>query len=111
MTANEDGRGFELLKSYWTKCKSLNMENVLQKRSWKSSDGRDVVMQVIARRSKVYSVLKKMHDGGHLGVNKIIYKIWKRFYWRHLRHDVEEWCQTCNICVEARVHKPEVVEK
>ena len=41
-----------------------------------------------------------MHDGTtgrHLGVNKTVYKIRKRFYWVRFRHDVEEWCRTCAI--------------
>ena len=37
-------------------------------------------------------------SGGHLGVNKTLDKIRKRIYSLHLRHDVEEWARTCEIC-------------
>ena len=62
-------------------------------------------MQLVVPRSKVQSVLKEMHDGtygGHLGVNKPLDKIRKRFYWLHLRHDVEEWVLTCEICAASK---------
>ena len=62
-------------------------------------------MQLIVPRSKVQSVLKEMDDGtagGHLGVNKTLDKIRKRFYWLHLRHDVEEWVRMCEICAASK---------
>ena len=46
-----------------------------------------------------------MHDGtsgGHLGVNKPLDKIRKQFYWLHLRHDIEEWVRTCEICAASK---------
>ena len=55
-------------------------------------------MQLIVPRN---NVLKEMNDGasgGHLGVNKSIDKIRKRFCWLHLRHNVEEWYMTYEIC-------------
>ena len=75
------------------------------KRAWESADGRDVVMQLIVPRSKVQSVLKEMHDeisGGHLGVNKTLDKIRKRFYWLHVRHEVEELVRTYEICAASK---------
>ena len=37
-------------------------------------------------------------SGGHLGVKKTYDKIRKLFFWLHLRHDLEEWVRTCEIC-------------
>ena len=97
LTAKEEGphldwqvtcHGSKVLKGYWAQWESVTLENGLLKRAWESADGRDVVMQLIVPRSKVQSVLKEMHDGksgGHLGVNKTLDKIRKRFYWLHLR--------------------------
>ena len=56
-------------KSYCVQCESLTLDNGRLKRSWESADGK---MQLIVPKSKVQSLLKKMHDGaagGHLGIN------------------------------------------
>ena len=90
-----------MLKGYWAQWESLTLENGLLKRAWESADGRDVVIQLIVPQSKVQSVLKEMHDGlsgGHLGINKNLEKIRKRFYYLHLCHDVEE----CEICAASK---------
>ena len=41
-------------------------------------------------------------SGGHLGVKKTLDKIRTRFYWLHLRHDVEEWVGSCEICAASK---------
>jgi len=49
--------------------------------------------------------LAEMHgckSGGHLGVNKTIDKVRQRYYWLHLRGDVEMWCQQCDTCAASR---------
>lgn len=46
--------------------------------------------------------MEEAHDsasGGHLGVNKTLEKIRERFYWATCKHDVEDWCRSCKICV------------
>lgn len=38
---------------------------------------------------------------GHFGTNKTLAKVIKRFYWIHIRRDVEEFCRdsgTCDSC-------------
>ncbi|MFG1588281.1 integrase zinc binding domain-containing protein, partial [Staphylococcus aureus] len=45
-------------------------------------------------------VLEELHggiSGGHLGINKTITKVRERFYWLHLRDDVED-CKRCKVC-------------
>jgi len=51
--------------------------------------------------STVPNVLSELHDalsGGHLGAGKVLEKVRARFYWVGQRHDVEEWCESCNLC-------------
>jgi len=42
-----------------------------------------------------------MHDdllGGHLGVENLLNKVTRRFWWPGLAGDVAEWVRTCPIC-------------
>lgn len=37
--------------------------------------------------------------GEHFGTNKTLGKIRKRFYWATCKHDVEDWCTSCRVCM------------
>jgi len=90
-----------IYKSYWAQWKSLVLRNGVLVRHWESTDGKKKTAQVVIPRSKVKEVLAEMHggtSGGHLGVNKTIDKVRQRYYWLHLRGDVERWCQQCDTC-------------
>ena len=46
-------------------------------------------------------VLKEYHDvvtSGHFGTKKTLQRLRQRFYWVGMRHDVNEWCRTCEVC-------------
>jgi len=61
---------------------------------WESADRKNKMAQIIIPRSKVKDVLVEMHggtSGGHLGTNKTN-KVRQRYYWLHLRGDIERWC-------------------
>ena len=36
--------------------------------------------------------------GGHLGINKTLFKITRHFYWAKIRQSVVEFCRTCHSC-------------
>lgn len=60
------------------------------------------VLQIIVPRRCINRILELAHDSasdGHFGVNKTLEKIRKRFYWATCKHDVEDWCRFCEICV------------
>jgi hypothetical protein len=72
---------------------------------WELADGKKKTAQVVIPHSKVKEVLAEMHggtSGRHLGVNKTIDKVQHRYYWFHLRGDVERWCQQCDTCAASR---------
>jgi RNase H-like domain found in reverse transcriptase/Reverse transcriptase (RNA-dependent DNA polymerase)/Integrase zinc binding domain/Aspartyl protease/Chromo (CHRromatin Organisation MOdifier) domain len=51
------------------------------------------------------SIFKELHDaptGGHFGIDKTLESIARRFFWRELRKDVEEYCRTCPTCQRAK---------
>jgi hypothetical protein len=37
-------------------------------------------------------------SGGHCGVNKTVDEVRQRYYWLHLKSDVERWCQQYDTC-------------
>jgi hypothetical protein len=73
-------------------------------RRWESTDRKET-NQIVVPHTKVKEVLAEMHggtSGGHLGTNKTIDKVRQRYYWLHLRDDVERWCQQCDTCVASQ---------
>jgi hypothetical protein len=66
-----------------------------------SANGPSKIAQIVLPRRRVNDKLTKLHggpSGGHLGVNKALDKVWKRYYWLQARNDVEKWCQQCDTC-------------
>lgn len=53
---------------------------------------------------KGYSfVLKSLHDqAGHLGVNKTHALICYRFFWPHMKVDIESYCKRCEWCIKRK---------
>jgi hypothetical protein len=90
-----------IYKSYWALWKSLAVRDGMLEHDWESADGTNKMAQIVIPCSKLKEVLVEMHgatSGGHLGTNKTIDKIRQRYYWLHLRGDIERWCQQCNTC-------------
>ena len=83
----------------------MYLEGDLLKRKWESADGTKHRMQTVIPGSRTTEILDEMHcgpSGGHLGVNKTLDKIRERFYWLHVREDVESWCRRCNTCASVK---------
>jgi hypothetical protein len=71
-------------KSYWAQWKLLAVRNGILERNWESTNGRSTIAQIVLPRSKVQDVLTELHDGpsgGHLGINKTLNEVRRRFYW------------------------------
>ena len=83
--------------------KYLEVKKGILYRQWEDAGGGGVnkCLQLVIPPSTVPSVLSELHDslsGGHLGVGKVLEKVRARFYWVGQRHDMEEWCGSCNLC-------------
>ena len=95
----------EATKSYLAQWDSLTLESGILKRRWESLNGRNIRIQTVLPRSRVKEVLEELHggtSGGHLGVNKTIDRVRERFYWLHMRQDVEDWCRRCSSCAASK---------
>ena len=94
-----------VLKSLWAQKKYMYLEvidGVLYQR-WEDAGGGclNKCFQLVIPPSLVPTVLAELHDSptaGHLGVGKVLEKVRRRFYWVGQRRDVQEWCDSCNLC-------------
>jgi hypothetical protein len=90
-----------MYKSYWAQWKSRAVTSGISQCLWESTDGQSKIAQIILSQSRVNNVLNKPHgglSGGHLSVNKTLYKVWQRYYRLQARNNAEKWCQQCDTC-------------
>jgi len=58
-------------------------------------------IQIFVPKHKVSEIIKYHHDNplaGHLGIAKTIQHIKTNYYWPQMSNDIEQYCQTCDIC-------------
>lgn len=34
----------------------------------------------------------------HFGINEMLEKVWRHFYWVNLQPNVDTWCRYCDVC-------------
>lgn len=62
-------------------------------------------MRLVLPSKLTYEIFEQLHKqriAGHLGRDKTIASIKKRFYWPNLTSDVKRWCQNCNNCARRK---------
>ena len=53
--------------------------------------------------SEIKKILRENHDlpiAGHLGSVRMLKRIQEKYYWKGMRHDVENYVKTCSLCQE-----------
>ena len=61
------------------------------------------VTQLLAPISLVPWILKKGHDeAGHMGSEKTLHQIRRRFFWASMFKDVAAWCRSCHVCQQRK---------
>ncbi|CAM4912454.1 unnamed protein product [Rotaria socialis] len=58
-------------------------------------------LHLVIPKSKIFDLLSLAHDhptAAHLGHRKTLYRLSSRFYWSHMRHDVEAYVRACELC-------------
>ena len=88
------------LKNLWAQFNCLKLCNGKVVRTCKLPCGEEVTQLVVppALRKEIFGFLHSSPLGGHMGINKTIAKIRKRFYWPSYRDDIIRWCQWCEPC-------------
>lgn len=94
-------------KTYWINWLLLEVRDGVLMRRWESDDGKEVSWKVTLPRTLRSNVLDELHcsiTAGHLGVNKMLHKVQRRYYWVGLAADVRLWVKRCTTC--ARLKNP-----
>ena len=63
--------------------------------------------KLVVPKDRRRSILFQHHDdvtAGHIGVNKIYWKICRKYFWPRMRADVIRYVKACKVCAQ---HKPE----
>ena len=76
---------------------------------FESPDGSAYTMQVVVPEVLKDEVLTQLHEGavgGHLGIDKTLARVKKRFYWPGYFNDVRDWCSSCGVCATRKTPTP-----
>jgi hypothetical protein len=90
---------------YWAQWKYLAVKNKNLERHCESEDGLSKIVQIFLPRRRMNGVLTTLTagpTGGHMGVNKILKRIRRRYYWLQVRNNVEKWYRQCDTCAASR---------
>ena len=95
------------LQTLWSQKNHLLLKNGILYRQWLDvpGGGSNRHLQLVVPKSWIRSVLKQYHDacsGSHFGTRRTLEKIRFRFYWPGQRHDVENWCKSCEKCASRK---------
>ena len=68
----------------------------------KSDDKNVLVVPKSARKD----LLSYLHSNfGHLGINKMLYRVKERYFWPNMQKDVTEFCKSCHSCAVNKDNK------
>ena len=92
-------------RHYWSSWDLLVIEKGMLMRKFIKQDGTSDSHQLIVPRELQKDVLWNAHDGlqgGHLGQKKTREKALRKFYWRGIHEDCNNWVNTCDVCARQK---------
>ena len=92
------------VKSYWSQFQRLCIHDNLLCRIWYEGK-KPEKYQIIVPRDLRKTVLQHCHDsivGGHFGMRKTLEKVRQKYYWAGLYAYVEQYVQSCDICLRGK---------
>ena len=78
-------------------------------RRFEDDRGRGSYTQLVVPRALRDGVLGELHAGvvgGHLGEDKVLDQLRRRFYWPGYSRSVRDWCRTCGTCATRKSGVP-----
>ena len=82
------------IKSYWSQWDRLSLSNSVLCQRWESEAEDEVLWQFVIPsnlRNDILHELPTMETAGHVGTNKTLERVNKRFYWPGCTKDVKDW--------------------
>ena len=94
--------GRAALKTLWRQWDKLKIQNDLLYCLFYDTDLEEDYSRLVVPTSARTDLLHHFHDiltAGHLGSDKMIYRLKRRFYWPDMKDDIVQYCTSCDICV------------
>ena len=94
----------------WSQWKRLVLiDNVLYRKYSFDEPGKSPILQLVVPQSLEDVVMKAVHSdasGGHLGVERSLDKLRKRYYWPFMTASVTNFCNSCDVCARRKSPVP-----
>ena len=93
------------VKTYWMNWNLLEVKDGVLMRRWESDDGKEINLKTVLPWSFRPTILRHLHSSltaAHLGVNKLLHKVQRRYYWVGLAADVRSWVRRCTTCAQLK---------
>ena len=94
----------QIIKALWHQWNSLEIKSGLLYRRWQDAQGH-TVYKLIAPEKIKKTVFENLHlhlTAGHLGRDRTLDSIKRRFYWPGVREDIEGWVKSCDTCAKVK---------
>ena len=82
------------------------VDGSLHRRKETQTHGRETItMQLVAPHEIMKQIFDHVHSsktGGHLGINRTVDSVRRRFYWPGCKSDIKIWCQNCTACAQVK---------
>ncbi|KAK3099399.1 hypothetical protein FSP39_003829 [Pinctada imbricata] len=93
----------QMCKTLWGLWESLKMQNDLLYYEWHFDDRiRLLLVAPKEIKKKIFTELHSQRIAGHLGRDRSISAIKRRFFWPGMRKDIARWCRQCDTCARAK---------
>ena len=106
-TASSQSPAYRKLVQLWDQ---LIVTNGLLWRMFEDAEGGSSHPQLVVPRALRDNILQELHSGaagGHLGSEKVLSQLKKRYYWPGHWNDVKNWCATCPECATRKTAAPQ----
>ncbi|CAG2247528.1 unnamed protein product [Mytilus edulis] len=88
----------------WSQWESIEIRNGLLFYQFHSEIGEEKLVLVAPKemRDKIFSELHEKRTAGHMGRDKTLDSIRRRFYWPGMSSDIACWVKQCNLCARCK---------
>ena len=93
----------------WSQWKRLTLVDGVLYRQYYPEGEQEPVLQLVVPQSLQESVLRGAHSdvsGGHLGIEKTLSKLRRRYYWPFMSTSVADYCKACDVCASRKSPVP-----
>ena len=80
-------------------------QGILYRKKQMQAEDQESSAQVVVPQKLREGIFHQLHSsrtGGHLGINRTMDNIRRRFYWPRCKSDVRLWCQRCRVCAQIK---------